>query len=166
MFSQSDVVLLLNVTKCRTIWRTRILENVLNSFPNKSWFLRVCRRSLLKTLWEKEKLLVTSNFSFSLSVFHPFGELSAIIIQFEIVVCKLFQFRRDYTFVVREGLREWMLNTDIDTIKNTPSRRCTLIYRNTYILRSCIKTKFRTVHVMLTSFADDKLNVKRTFGKE
>ena len=28
---------------------------------------------LLKTLWEKEKLLVTSNFSFSDSVFHWFG---------------------------------------------------------------------------------------------
>ena len=37
----------------------------LNPFPNKPWFLRVCSISLLKTLWEKEKLLVTSNFSFS-----------------------------------------------------------------------------------------------------
>ena len=48
--------------------------------------------SLLKTLWEKEKLLVTSNFSLSHSVFYPFGELSPIFIEFEIVVCKLFQF--------------------------------------------------------------------------
>ena len=32
-----------------------------------------------------------SNFSFSHSVFYPFGELSAIFIKFEIVVCKLFQ---------------------------------------------------------------------------
>ena len=29
----------------------------------------------MKTLWEKEKLLVTSNFSFSQSVFYPFGKL-------------------------------------------------------------------------------------------
>ena len=29
--------------------------------------------SLLKTLWEKDKLLVTSNFSFSYSVFYLFG---------------------------------------------------------------------------------------------
>ena len=36
-----------------------------NPFPNKPWFLRVCSSSLLKTRWEKEKLLVTSNFSFS-----------------------------------------------------------------------------------------------------
>ena len=44
---------------------------LLNPFPNKPWFLRVCSTSLLKTLWEKEKLLVTSNFSFSHSVFLP-----------------------------------------------------------------------------------------------
>ena len=36
-----------------------------NPFQNKPWFLHVCSTSLLKTLWEKEKLLVTSNFSFS-----------------------------------------------------------------------------------------------------
>ena len=35
------------------------------SFPKKIWFLSVWSTSLLKTLWEKEKLLVTSNFSFS-----------------------------------------------------------------------------------------------------
>ena len=42
---------------------------IFNPFPNKPWFLRVCSTSLLKTLWEKEKLLVTSNFFFSNSVF-------------------------------------------------------------------------------------------------
>ena len=57
-----------------------------NSFPNKPLFLRVCSTSLLKTLWEKEKLLLTSNFSFSHSVFYPFEELSTIFIKFEIVV--------------------------------------------------------------------------------
>ena len=61
-----------------------------NPFKNKPLFLLVCSTSLLKTLREKEKLLVTSNFSFSHSVFYPFGELSAIFIKFEIVVCKLF----------------------------------------------------------------------------
>ena len=43
--------------------------HLVNPFPNKPWFLRVCCISLMKTLWEKEKLLVTSNFSFSHSVF-------------------------------------------------------------------------------------------------
>ena len=49
---------------------------------------------VLKPLWEKEKLLVTSNFSFSHSVFYPLGELSSIFMKFEIVVCNLFQFGR------------------------------------------------------------------------
>ena len=43
---------------------------------------------------KKEKSLITSNFSFSPSVFYPFGELSVIFIRFVIVVCKLFQFGR------------------------------------------------------------------------
>ena len=65
---------------------------VFNPFPNKSWFLRVCSTHLLKTLWEKKKLLVTSNFFFSHSVFYPFRELTTIFIKFKIVIRKLFQF--------------------------------------------------------------------------
>ena len=77
---------------------------VINPFPNKPWFLRVCSTSLLKTLQEKEKLLVTSNFSFSHSVFYLFGELSAIFNELEIVVCKLFQFGRVQNFLFGKGL--------------------------------------------------------------
>ena len=55
-------------------------------------FLRVCSASLMKTLLEKEKLLITTNFSFSHIVFYLFGELSYIFIKFEIVLCKVFQF--------------------------------------------------------------------------
>ena len=66
----------------------------LNPFPNKPWFLLVCVKILLKTLWEKEKLLVMTNFSFSHSVFYPFEELSAIVFKFKIVVCILFQLGR------------------------------------------------------------------------
>ena len=47
-------------------------QTALNPFPNKPWFLHVCSTSLLKTLQEKEKLLVTSNFSISHSVFYLF----------------------------------------------------------------------------------------------
>ena len=64
------------------------------------FLLRICSKSLLKTLLEKEKLLVTINFSFSNSVFYPFGELSIIFIKFKIVLCKLFQFE-SFNFVVR-----------------------------------------------------------------
>ena len=62
----------------------------LNPFQNKPWFVHVRSVSLLKTLWEKEKLLVTSNFFFSLSIFYRFTDLSAVFIKFKIVVCKLF----------------------------------------------------------------------------
>ena len=44
--------------------------------------------------WEKEKLLVTSNFSFCHSVFYPYRELSAIFIKLEFIACSFFQFRR------------------------------------------------------------------------
>ena len=43
--------------------------------------------SLLKTLFEMEKLLLKNNLSFSHSIFYPFGELSAIFIKIVIVVC-------------------------------------------------------------------------------
>ena len=61
-----------------------------NPFPNKPWFLLVFSSSLLKTHLEKEKLLVTSNFSFSHSVFYLFRELSGIFMKFEIVINKVF----------------------------------------------------------------------------
>ena len=50
-----------------TMWRnnTGTVNRHINPFANNTWFLRVCSTSLLKTLWEKEKMLVTSNFSFS-----------------------------------------------------------------------------------------------------
>ena len=55
-----------------TMFKRPFSHHCFNSFPNKPWFLCVCGISLLKTLWEKEKLLVTSNFSFSHIVFYPF----------------------------------------------------------------------------------------------
>ena len=82
----------------------------LNPFPNKPWFSRVCRTSLLKTPWEKEKLLVTSNFSFSHGVFYPFGELSATFIKFEIVVCKVRQFGRVLNLWFGRGLNHLCYN--------------------------------------------------------
>ena len=73
---------------------TQYIDVYVNPFPNKPWFLRVYSICFLKTMWEKEKLLVMSNFSFSCIVFYPFRELSAIFIKFEIVICKFFQFGR------------------------------------------------------------------------
>ena len=66
----------------------------INLYPNKPLFLCVCSTSLLKTLWEKEKFLLVSNFSFSHSIFYPSGELAANFLKYKIVVCKLFEFGR------------------------------------------------------------------------
>ena len=63
-----------------------------NLFQDKPWFSHACSTSLVKTLWEKDQMLVTSNFSSSHRVFYPFGEHSATFIKFKIVVCKLFEF--------------------------------------------------------------------------
>ena len=79
---------------------------MINPFPNKPWFLRVCCRSLLKTLGEKEKLLVTSNFSFSHSVFYLLEELSAIFIKSKIVVSQSFEFGRVKNLSFGKGLRQ------------------------------------------------------------
>ena len=73
---------------------------VLNLLPNKLLFLCVCSTSLLKTLWEKEKLVVTSNFSFSHSAFYPFGQLSSIFIKLKIAIWKLYWVWESVKFVV------------------------------------------------------------------
>ena len=46
-----------------------------------------------------------SNFSFSHSVFYPSEELSAIFIEFEIVVCKFFQFGLFLNLSFGKGLK-------------------------------------------------------------
>ena len=48
--------------------------NLFNPFPSKPLSLRVCSACLLKTLWEKEKLLIKSNFAISHSVLYAFVE--------------------------------------------------------------------------------------------
>ena len=67
-----------------TVVSAHLVSITFYPFPNKPWFLCICNTSLLKTLWEKEKLLITSNFSFSHTVFYPFGELSAIFINLKL----------------------------------------------------------------------------------
>ena len=67
-------------------------------------FLRFCSTRPLKTLREKEKLLVTSNFSFSHGVFYPLGELSAIFIKFEVVVSsRIMRVLAQFVFVRRSS---------------------------------------------------------------
>ena len=89
------------------LWKFQCLTNqvsvapmAFNPFPHNDTFWRPWETSFSKTLWEKEKLLVMSNFSLSHSVFYPFEYLSVIFVKFEIVVCKLFQFWKSLKFVV------------------------------------------------------------------
>ena len=78
---------LLGLLKVGTVWKR------VNPFPNNPWFLCTCSSSLLKTLWEKEKLLITHAQHF-LFVPTVFTTLSAISIKFKIVACKVFHFVR------------------------------------------------------------------------
>ena len=48
----TEVIRLRKTAKKKPVFRVRIPYPV----PNKPWFLRVCCRSLFKTMWEKEKL--------------------------------------------------------------------------------------------------------------
>ena len=73
---------------CFICGKDQILCFIFHPFPNKPLFSRVCSTSLLKTQWERKKLLVTSNFSFSHSVFYAVGELLTISIKSKIVICK------------------------------------------------------------------------------
>ena len=75
----------------------------INPFPNKFFFIT----SVLKTLWEKEKLLVTSNFFFSHTVFYPFEEHFATLIKSEIVVCKLFEIGGVLNLSFGKGFKEF-----------------------------------------------------------
>ena len=45
-----------------------------------------------KNSWKRRNCFVTSNFSFTHSVFQPFGQLLAMFIKFQIFVCKHFYF--------------------------------------------------------------------------
>ena len=68
-----SVILLCTITSSIINFSQLILiqSHLINTFPSKPWFLPVCSTSLLKTSWEKEKLLITSNFSIFHSVFSP-----------------------------------------------------------------------------------------------
>ena len=74
--SPVSVVLQTSLLLCRLSCYRYLLhrwELLFNPFPHNDTFWCPWETNLLKTLWEKEKLLVTSNFSFSHSVFYLFG---------------------------------------------------------------------------------------------
>ena len=81
------------------------IPTLFNLFPNKPWFLHVYSTSNLKTPREKEKLLVTSNFSFFRGVFYLFRELSAIFNKFEICCLQTLSVWKSLKSVVWERVK-------------------------------------------------------------
>ena len=48
-------------------------KGLINPLPNNPWFLQPWDGSLFKTLWEKEKMMVTNIFSLFYNAFYPGG---------------------------------------------------------------------------------------------
>ena len=80
-----------------------ICSRLINPFPNKPWFLRVCSTSPLKTLWEQEKLLVTSNFFFY-QCFLPFMENFQPFSNLKLSSAKSFNLDQSKIFLSGNGL--------------------------------------------------------------
>ena len=90
---------------CRNLFLNWCEMNMFNPFPNKPWFLCVCNTGLWKTLWEKEKLLVTSNFSFSHSVFLPVWRTSCYFHQIQDCRLQTISVWKSLKFVVWERVK-------------------------------------------------------------
>ena len=105
--------LILICTSCQDNYST---ERHFNLFSTKPLVLRVCRRILLKTLWEKEKLLITSNFSFFPQCFLPIWKTQPFSLTFKIFIRKLFQVGKVQNLSFGKGLRDKI--TTIGIISN------------------------------------------------
>ena len=92
-------------------WCFAPLSTIFNPFPNKPWFLCICSTSLLKTLWEQKKLLITSNFSYSHSVFQLFGELSTIFIEFKNCCRQTLSVWKGLKFAIWEWVKSYHCNS-------------------------------------------------------
>ena len=67
-------------------------SNAIEPFNTPSRLFTAKKETFLKTLWEKEKMLGTSIFSFSHNVFCPYQNKFQIYSRIYFVVCKFFQF--------------------------------------------------------------------------
>ena len=86
-----------------------LFPKVVNSFSSKRWFLRIYHASLLKTLWEKEKLLVMSNFSFFHCVFYPFGGFQPFSSNMKLSHGNSFSFEESEFCRVEKGLKPFIV---------------------------------------------------------
>ena len=81
------------MNKGKLLW-SGIEQCRFNPFPNKPWFLLVYNYKSFDNTVGKGEIARHEQFLIFRSVFYPFGELSAVFIKFEIVVCKPFLFGR------------------------------------------------------------------------
>ena len=100
MLLRNNFALFLPVLRCfqklsaSGMFKDGIIWYWINPLPNKPLFLYVCSSRLLKTLWEKEKLLEHKKQFLLFPWFSTVLANSAIFIKLKIVICKLFQFGR------------------------------------------------------------------------
>ena len=111
-----------------------VTEIVLNPFPNKPWFLRVCSTSLLKTLWEKEKLLIISNFYFSRSVFYPFLRIFCHFLKIWNCRLQTLSVWKSLKFVVWERVKPCSAAREHSFILRRVQRKISLHIRAVYTL--------------------------------
>ena len=84
-------------------------ELTLNPFPNKPRLIHVYSRSRFKTLWAREKWLVTSHFSFSHGIFYRFGELSAILSNLKFSFLNSLSLEESFICFLLKGLTTYLM---------------------------------------------------------
>ena len=90
-FFQVTLVFLYGIAlELKSIFKT--LYHTIPTFKESKKTERERERDLLKTFWEKDKMLVTSIFSFSLNIFFHSQNKLTVFSHNYFVVCKCFQF--------------------------------------------------------------------------
>ena len=108
-----------------------------NPFPNKPWFLTCLRYKSFEIIVGKGEIARNNNFSFSQSVFYPFGELCAIFIKSEIVFCNSFSSDQSKSLSLGKDLNIGILghivnNTSIWQSKTNLSNVSILMYQKPF----------------------------------
>ena len=77
----------------------------INPLPYNDKFRCTGGKSILKTLWEKMKMLVSSIFFFSHNVFYPMKDNFNVLSNILFVVCKCFQFGKPKVLSTGKGFK-------------------------------------------------------------
>ena len=113
-------------------------------FPNNPLFSLVCITNHVQKLWEREKLLILSNLSFSHSVFYPFGELSAIFYQIQNCLLQTLSVWKSLRFVIWKGIKKRNNESPMKLISFEPVKK-----RFYYSRISCFPVGYREIAVKI-----------------